>query len=230
MLALVVHLAFWVTLVFAILERSPRTQALTPWTPEQLPEVPDAGRSSRLSDLIASLVFLTLFAVVIVWQQAEPFTFGPFESIPVLDPELWSFWLPYFLVLIVLEMLFAIAVYVGLELVAGRDEPAAQRRVRRPRPVAVRDRAALQPEFLDVIGWPWGEVGRDDDRVRGGVRRRRVWDVIDGVIKTVRGAAGRRSAHLSGSAGFAARHPPSPGRGLLRLHADRRRRGGSPRR
>ena len=167
-------------------------------------------------------MFLTLFAVVIVWQQAEPFTFGAFESIPVLEPELWSFWLPYFLVLIVLEMLFAIAVYAwgwnwwlaatNLLLNVAFTVPA----------LVFATGQLFNPEFLDVIGWPWGEaVERDDDRVRGGVRRRRVWDVIDGVIKTVRGRGGsaRPRSHRAraDAAGFAPADPPCR---LLRLHAD----------
>ena len=191
-LALVVHLAFWVTLVFAILERSPRTQALAPWTPEQLREVPDAGRSSRLSDLIASLVFLTLFAVVIVWQQAEPFTFGAFESIPVLNPELWSFWLPYFLVLIVLEMIFAIAVYAwGWNWWLAATNLLLNVAFTIPALWLFATGQLFNPEFLDVIGWPWGEGSSVTTTVFVmvfvGVA---IWDVIDGVIKTVRGRGG----------------------------------------
>ncbi|MFE5672359.1 permease prefix domain 1-containing protein [Agromyces sp. NPDC056523] len=192
LLALVVHLAFWVTLVFAILERSPQTQALAPWTPEQLRELPDTGRSGRLSDLIASLVFLTLFAVVIVWQQAEPFAFGAADAMPILDPELWSFWLPYFLVLIVLEMLFAIAVYAwgwNWWLVAANVVLNVAFTV--PALWLFATGQLLNPEFLEVIGWPWGE-GSDVTTivivvVFVGVA---IWDVVDGVIKTVRGRDG----------------------------------------
>jgi hypothetical protein len=192
LLALVVHLAFWVTLVFAILERSPQAQAIAPWTPEQLRELPDAGRSGRLSDLIASLVFLTLFAVVIVWQQAVPFAFGAAQAMPILNPELWSFWLPYFLVLIVLEMLFAIAIYargwnwwlvaVNLVLNVAFTVPALW---------LFATGQLFNPEFLDVIGWPWGEASGATTTVFVlvfvGVA---IWDVIDGVIKTVRGRGG----------------------------------------
>ncbi|GGI47588.1 hypothetical protein BCL57_002300 [Agromyces flavus] len=191
-LALVVHLAFWVTLVFAILERSPKTQDLAPWTPEQLRELPDAGRSGRLSDLIASLVFLTLFAVVILWQQAVPFAFGAAQAMPILNPDLWSFWLPYFLVLIVLEMLFAIAIYVkgwNWWLVAANVVLNVAFTV--PALWLFATGQLFNPEFLDVIGWPWGE-GSDVTTivlvvVFVGVA---IWDVIDGVVKTVRGRGG----------------------------------------
>lgn len=191
--ALVVHLGFWVTLVFAILERSPGTQAVEQWTPDKLPEIRDEGRAGRLGDLIASLVFLTLFAVLILWQQVSPpFFDGPGEAIAVLDPDLWSFWLPYFLVLIVLEMLFAVAIYLGgwnwrlaianLVLNVAFTVPALW---------LLATGQLFNPAFLDAVGWPWGEAAGVTTTVLVivfiGVA---VWDVIDGVIKTVRGRGG----------------------------------------
>jgi hypothetical protein len=191
--ALVVHLGFWVTLVFAILERSPGTKAIEQWTPQQLPEIRDEGRAGRLGDLIASLVFLTLFAVLILWQQVSPpFLDRPGEAIPVLDPELWSFWLPYFLVLIVLEMLFAVAIYawgwnwplavVNLVLNVAFTVPALW---------LFATGQLFNPAFLDAVGWPWGEASGVTTTVLilvfVGIA---VWDVIDGVIKTVRGRGG----------------------------------------
>ena len=72
-LSIAVHLGFWTTLVFAILERVPaapgRRGVDLEWKPEMLPQIADEGRRSRLADLIASLVFLGVFAVVLVWQH-----------------------------------------------------------------------------------------------------------------------------------------------------------------
>lgn len=192
-LALIVHLAFWVTLVFAILERSPGTQAVEQWTPAKLPEVRDEGRAGRLGDLIASLVFLALFAVLILWQQVSPPFFDrPGEAIAVLNPDLWSFWLPYFLVLIVLEMLFAIAIYLqgwtwplaiaNLVLNVAFTVPALW---------LLATGQLFNPAFLDAVGWPWGEAAGVTTTVLVilfiGIA---VWDVVDGVIKTVRGRGG----------------------------------------
>lgn len=192
-LALTVHLAFWVTLVFAILERSPGTQGVEQWTPDKLPEVRDEGRAGRLGDLIASLVFLTLFAVLIIWQQVSPPFFDrPDEAIAVLDPDLWSFWLPYFLVLIVLEMLFAVAIYLR-----GWNWPLAVANLvlnvafTVPALWLLATGQLFNPAFLDAVGWPWGEAAGVTTTVLVivfiGVA---VWDVIDGVIKTVRGRGG----------------------------------------
>lgn len=192
-LALTVHLAFWVTLVFAILERSPGAQGVEQWTPDKLPEIRDEGRAGRLGDLIASLVFLTLFAVVIIWQQVSPPFFDrPDEAIAVLNPDLWSFWLPYFLVLIVLEMLFAVAIYLW-----GWNWPLAVANLvlnvafTVPALWLLATEQLFNPDFLVAVGWPWGGAAGVTTTVLVlvfvGVA---VWDVVDGVIKTVRRRGG----------------------------------------
>lgn len=191
--ALVVHLGFWLTLVFAILERSPGTQDVEQWTPDKLPEIRDEGRAGRLGDLIASLVFLALFAVLIIWQQVSPPYFdGPDEAIPVLDPELWSFWVPYFLLLIGLEMLFAVAIYLR-----GWHWPLAIANLvlnvafTVPTLWLLATGQLFNPAFLDAVGWPWGEASGVTTTVLVivfvGIA---VWDVIDGMIKTVRRRGG----------------------------------------
>ena len=191
-LSLAVHLGFWTTLVFAVLERSPGRGADLAWTPDMLPQLPELSRPGRRSELIGSLVFLGIFAVVIVWQQFGLPWVDALETIPLLDPDLWSFWIPYFLVLILLEMLFAIAIYAwgwnwwlaaaNLVLNVAFVVPALW---------LFTTGQLINPEALEAIGWPWGDAG---DVVVPliivvviGVA---VWDVIDGVIKTVRGRGG----------------------------------------
>ena len=189
-LSLAVHLGFWTTLVFAVLERSPGRGADLAWTPDMLPQLPELSRPGRRSELIGSLVFLGIFAVVIVWQQFGLPWVDALETIPLLDPDLWSFWIPYFLVLILLEMLFAIAIYAwgwnwwlavaNLVLNVAFVVPALW---------LFTTGQLINPEALEAIGWPWGDAG---DVVVPliivvviGVA---VWDVVDGVIKTVRGS------------------------------------------
>ena len=186
-----VHLGFWTTLAFAIAERSPGAGAADlAWTPDLLPQLPELSRPGRRSELIGSLVFLGIFALVIVWQQFGLPWVGALESIPLLDPELWSFWIPYFLVLIVLEMLFAIAIYAwgwnwwlaaaNLVLNVAFVVPAVW---------LFTTGQLINPEALEAMGWPWGDAS---DVIAPiivvvviGVA---AWDVIDGVIKTVRGS------------------------------------------
>jgi hypothetical protein len=106
-----VQVAFWVTLAFALLERSGTPAPGRPWTPERLPELPRAEPGSAL-ELVVSVVALAFGAGALVWQQvARPVTIDG-SSYPLLDPALWSFWLPWFLVVLGLEAGFAVALYV----------------------------------------------------------------------------------------------------------------------
>ena len=109
-----IQVVFWFTVVFAVIERTADTpQAVgTKWTPDQLPALPAAGRLS-LAELALSIAGLLFAGVFIVWQQvAAPITVGG-QSYPVFDPALWSFWLPWFLVVIGLELVFTGALYAA---------------------------------------------------------------------------------------------------------------------
>ena len=89
------HVVFWTTLVFAILERTGHA-SLDTWTPEQLPDTSGTGRVG-FGETAANVVFLVLVALALVWQQtSSPVTSGG-ESVPVLDPALWSGWIPWLL-------------------------------------------------------------------------------------------------------------------------------------
>jgi hypothetical protein len=109
-----VQIAFWVTAVFALVERGSdddvRESVGAVWTPDRLPEPTRTDRGS-VSDLVAALVFLWLFGVAVVWQQRNPPVPYDGGEVPALDPELWSFWLPLVLVLVVAEMVFEVVKY-----------------------------------------------------------------------------------------------------------------------
>ncbi|BDZ65715.1 permease prefix domain 1-containing protein [Agromyces mangrovi Wang et al. 2018] len=192
LLSTAAHLAFWTTLVFAILERSPDHTPGQEWSLANLPQVRDEHRAKRLPDLIASVVFLAIFAGFIVWGQLGVTIDG--ESFPVLDPDLWSFWIPWFLGLLVLEMAFAGAIYAwgwnwwlafaNLLLNIAFTVPALW---------LLLSERLFNPEFLAAIGWPWGDAGGVTMTVIVvaivGVT---MWDVVDGAIKAYR--AGRERA------------------------------------
>ena len=156
-------------------------------------ELPDVGRSSRTADLVASLVFLGLFAAFIVVQQFGLPWVAVLEGVPLLNPELWSFWLPYFLVLIVLEMLFAVGIYMwGWNWWLASANVALNIAFTVPAVWLLTTGQLISADALDAIGWPW-----DVDSewvvtaiivvVVVGVA---IWDVVDGVIKTLRGRGG----------------------------------------
>ncbi len=107
-----VHLGFWTTLVFAVLERTtPQGRPLTRWDPASLPQMPVAGTIKTL-DTGAALVWLTLYIAALIAQQFfSPLMDASGDPLPVINPELWSFWLPFFIALAVLEMVFAIVLH-----------------------------------------------------------------------------------------------------------------------
>lgn len=109
-----IQLVFWFTVVFAVIERGELKPAVAgaDWTPDRLPALPAPGRLS-LVELALSVAALVVAGVFIVWQQvAAPITIDG-QSYPVFDPALWSFWLPWFLVVIGLELVFTGALYMA---------------------------------------------------------------------------------------------------------------------
>jgi len=118
-LAVALHVCFWTTLVFAILERSPDVAARadrgvrgTPWpqwTLEQLPDPRPAGLG--VGDLVASLVFLGIAAIAAVWDQLVGFVRTDSAPLPVLNPDLWPWGIAFLLVLIAAEAIFAVVLH-----------------------------------------------------------------------------------------------------------------------
>jgi len=91
-----VHMGFWTTLVFAVLDRTDaRTELRRVWKPADLPRYEPS--MVGLGQLATGLVGPVLLMVALVLQQ---FTF---TSRPILDPANWSFWWPFFLAVLVLE-------------------------------------------------------------------------------------------------------------------------------
>ncbi|MEU1396447.1 permease prefix domain 1-containing protein [Micromonospora zamorensis] len=106
-----VHIGFWLTLTFAMIERSQPTMDLPDWTVDQLPDVP-AHRDISLADTIASVVTLVVTIGYLPFQHYRSWvrdTDG--NNIPVLDPALWSFWLPALIVVLLGTLVFEIVKY-----------------------------------------------------------------------------------------------------------------------
>lgn len=181
--------AFWMTLAFALVDRYSDTEPAAEWTPDQLPAPPEGTGAGRLSELIASVVFLPIFAAAIVWQQSvSVFTDAAGDPIPFLNPDLWSLWIPWFLGIIVLEILFAILIFrrgwtwtlaiVNVGLNAAFTIPAVW---------LLRSGQLVNEAYLDAIGWPWGGAG---DVVLTIVTVAAVgiaaWDALEGLMKARR--------------------------------------------
>jgi hypothetical protein len=101
----VVHLCFWVTLVFVILERAGADTGAR-WNLDRLAEPQPTGTGR--SDLIAALVLLGLAAGAILWDRFRGFVRPDGEALPILNTDLW----PWALALIGLEVVFAVVLYV----------------------------------------------------------------------------------------------------------------------
>ena len=112
-LAVVVHIGFWTTLVFFIVERSAsgaRTGLVGTWSPDDLPD--PRPRGAGLGDLVASLVFLAVAAGAIIWDHFIGVGYTSDAGwVSFLAPDLWPWWIGALFVLMVLEALLAVSVY-----------------------------------------------------------------------------------------------------------------------
>lgn len=110
-LKVAVQIAFWVTLAFAVLERSGTSPHLPKWTVDQLPEGrPDA--QITLADTAAAVGFVTLLIAYLPLQHFRSFVPGADGGdVPLLDPALWSFWLPFLIAVLVATIGLEIAKY-----------------------------------------------------------------------------------------------------------------------
>jgi hypothetical protein len=103
-----VHLAFWTTLVFVIVERTGAWRGgpgglRVQWSLKDLPRYEPSGMTK--AQLATDLIWPVLLIAGLVLQQ---FTF---TEVPVLDPANWSFWWPFLIVVIALRGAWAIWVY-----------------------------------------------------------------------------------------------------------------------
>lgn len=103
-----VHVGFWTTAVFAILERTGAGTGAA-WSVDQLPE-PDGDGAGR-GDLIGSLVTVGVLAGALVWDALIGFARTPERWLPVLDPALWPWGIGWVLVTLAATALIAIGVY-----------------------------------------------------------------------------------------------------------------------
>lgn len=101
----VVQVGFWVTLVFAILERTGADTG-TSWTVEHLPELPT--RSARRTELIATLVTSGLLIGAVLWDRFIGYARVDGQPVPVLNPDLWP--LGFVAVVVILAAQVAIAI------------------------------------------------------------------------------------------------------------------------
>ncbi|MDP3950029.1 permease prefix domain 1-containing protein [Microbacterium sp.] len=199
-ISVVVHLVFWTTLVFFVLERTGADTGVR-WDVDQLPEpvVNGVGRA----DLIASLGFLVIGVGAIFWDRFLGFFPTGADPIPVLNPGLWPWGITILFALIVAEVLLAVAIYASGRwnmLFAWINTALAIAFAVWALTLLARGEL-INPAFLDFVvsaggeGFARGDAGTAE---QGGLFRVLavvtgvclvafpVWDIIDGWLKTYR--------------------------------------------
>jgi hypothetical protein len=190
------HIAFWVTLVFVILERTgnPRhTNWQRTWTPDQLPEYAHDRRT--IGDLAAELVWIGILAALLIGQQFWSFAVIRGESVPVLSPGEWTFWWPYMLVVLALNATIAVWVWrrggwswltAGVNAILGLAAAI-------PLIWLALSHRFFNPEFFESLGWTpdnFGVVDINTTAIVVVVVCVFFWDAIDGFIKARRAQSG----------------------------------------
>lgn len=105
-----IQLAFWVTLVFAVLERTGTQTGLDAWSPEDLPDVAD--RRIGLADTVLEVGSAVLLIVALVMSRTHWLVTGTDGTqVPVLDPDLWTLWAPVLIVVLLASMVLTVVVY-----------------------------------------------------------------------------------------------------------------------
>jgi hypothetical protein len=100
------NMAFWVTAIFAIMERAGVAGTplrKRPWTPDDLPSYEPGFMTA--GQFAGALVWPVLMIALLVVQQSA------FSDVPVLDPANWTFWWPYFIVVLLLEVGYTVWLY-----------------------------------------------------------------------------------------------------------------------
>lgn len=106
-----VQIAFWVTVSFAVLERTDVSLKLPAWSVDQLPEGA-VERDVTLTDTCAAIAMVLLLLAFLPWQHFQSWvsdTDG--DRIPLLDPALWTSWLPFLMALLLASVALQIAKY-----------------------------------------------------------------------------------------------------------------------
>lgn len=135
------HIGFWVTVVFAVIERTSGGHDVDlgegKWTPDKLPE---RAKSTQigLGELIGGLAVIVVTVAFLVWQRYSfPVKTEAGDRVPLLDPELWNGWM---------YVIFAIlAVTAVVEVLKFREG-------RWTYPLALAN-GAVNFGFLLVVGW-----------------------------------------------------------------------------
>ncbi|NES13418.1 MULTISPECIES: permease prefix domain 1-containing protein [Micromonospora] len=185
-----VQTAFWITAVFAVAERVNPEPKLPAWSVDQLPEAPKE-RQVTLVDSCGSIAFLLCAAAFLSWQHFQPWMSGDGSRLPMLDPALWSFWLPFLIAVLVATVGLEIAKYRAGRWTWPLVAVNAVLDLAFAVPVAwllLTDRL-LNPQLVQRFDWLREGGAQDVARIAVVVTVAiTVWDLVDSAVKARRQA------------------------------------------
>ncbi|MFD2796525.1 permease prefix domain 1-containing protein [Promicromonospora vindobonensis] len=221
LIALCVHLVFWVTLVFAVLDRALGGKPIMEWTPDSLPVVTEPPGDDTRGDVVLNLAFVALFALGILGHPVLlPFRDAEGEKTPLFQPDTWA-WLQWYLIaLLVLELGFWIRLRGRWSYGFAAGSAVLSLAFAIPLAWALADDRLFNHEFLARTGWDeWPEILS----AGGGlavtlaflvVAVSAVWP-IDGFLKARRAAASRAGASVHQGTAGQVDHRPGHGAGTV---------------
>ena len=193
LMTVALHVVFWTTLIFVVVERGwdrGARRPFTEWTVDQLPEPRPQGVG--FGDMVASLVFLAITAGALIWDQVIGFV--PTEpGLAFLNPALWPWWVGGLFVLMALEGALAVVVYLfrGWTWSLAIVNAVIALAVAIPALVLLAQGMLINPEFFPAVT---GGAAASDPNLAGilsvvfgfiiaGIA---VWDITDVFVKTYR--------------------------------------------
>jgi hypothetical protein len=181
-----VHVGFWTTLVFFVVERTEAhaDRSMGTWSLDRLPQ--QRQRGVGFGDLVTNLVFLVLIAGALAWDRFIGFVPG-FGGLSFFDAGLWPWWMLALLVILAAEAALSIVVYLrgrwtitlavlNAVLALAVAVPALV--------LLVQDRLIAPDYFPTLLGAGGDEVGSIVKIITGVVIvGAALWDIVDVALK-----------------------------------------------
>lgn len=155
---LTMHVLFWTTLAFAIVERVPRIRAIATaaWEPSALPET--EAESEGLGETILGIAFILGFiALIVVSPTLTGATDSAGNPVGVLSPALWENWSAAIIVILVVAAVFGLATeYLGWTLRLAIVNAVLTVIGTAILVALVANQLLFNPLFFESIGWSSG--------------------------------------------------------------------------
>ncbi len=181
------HVAVWTTLAYAVIDRRRHTPREHPWTVDRLPAVTPT-RGITVGETVTGIALAVVTAGLLIGQHFLSGVTRDGERLPVLNPDLWSGWLPVLLAVLVGHAVFEIVKHrVGrwtLRLAIGNALLDAALAV----PIIwllVTDRL-FNPAYLDAVGAGATTIDRATTAIAVVIALVIVWDVGEAFVKALR--------------------------------------------